>query len=215
MRRGWLWLAAVTLPAVTGLLAWWYRRRTVLSLPGQEESIVAKVYQWTEELMSGTEETEVEGVRAKKGVVFTPQILTGLQRLRDALGQDAYGLVVTDGWRTPEVQAARLWSKYLKGTTIRGKYTPPGFGALYALYKADWIIAKLEEAGASKSAWASVLKKLANQGYYLSDHQRGDAFDLRTRGMPADDRAKILAAVKALGGSALDEGDHIHVENLG
>jgi hypothetical protein len=98
---------------------------------------------------------------------------------------------------------------------VNGTYYAPGYGALYALYKADWIIDKLQAAGASKSAWGEVLRTLSDQGYWLSDHQRGDAFDLRVRGMPSADRSLIISAVKTLGGSAVDEGDHIHVENLG
>jgi hypothetical protein len=215
MKRWRFWLAAAALPVLAGLAAWWYRKQTTLSLPGQTESIVAKVYKWTDELLAGTQDTSIEGVKAKKGVVFTSKITSGLTRLRQALGHNVYGLVVTDGWRTPAVQAARLWSKYIKGGSVNGKTYLPGWSGLYALYKADWIIDQLKTAGTSKAAWTTVLEKLAAKGYYLSDHQRGDAFDLRTRGMPASDKALILAAVSAAGGQAVDEGDHIHVENMG
>ena len=152
-------------------------------------------------------------MRAKPGVVLTAKTISGVRRMRNAM-QSNVGLVITDGKRTSSVQAARLWSKYQKGTWVNGKWYGPGFGALYALYRADWIIAKLEALGPDQAAWARELESLAQQGYYLSDHQRDDAVDFRTRGVSDADRAAIIAAAQAIGAKAVDEGDHIHVEDL-
>jgi len=166
-----------------------------------------------DKLIAGATNTAIPGVKAKVGVVLTKQVSQALLKLRQAL-PPSVDIVVTDGWRSPEGQAARLWSRYKKGGTISGKAYPPGWGVLYALYRADWIIDELKSVGADRDAWADVLKDLAADHHYLSDHQLSRAFDLRTRGMPSAHRILIIKTVTRLGGEPLDEGDHLHIENL-
>jgi hypothetical protein len=142
------------------------------------------------------------GIFAKAGVVTNPTMLSWLTALR-ARVPSSIPLVVTDGQRTPWTQATAMLAKMNRGENLR------------AIYKDDAAVDEVVMAGRNPSAMAAVISNQIAKGRFLSRHLTGDALDLRTAGMGADELNAVVAAAQALGASTLVESDHLHVERLG
>lgn len=158
-----------------------------------------------------------EGVTASSGVVVSEPMVPFLVGLRAEV-VPSIPLHLTSGVRTATAQARALKTKRARvGTKEERKYDD--LRKLYVRGNGPKIVAALLAVPNTVSDMAAVLQRFMDQGIYLSRHMRGDAFDLRVRrgSVPfnATERRAIIEAVKRLGGKALDEGDHIHVEGIG
>ncbi len=148
------------------------------------------------------------GVWTKKGVVLNSRMRGFLAALRAKSGQN---IVVTSGTRTVDAQASAMFGKVSTaaagGTVLRG-----GDGLnIYSAGLAD----EIREGGTgSKAEIAATLTKQVARGTFMSRHMRGDALDLRVRGLTPSERGRLKEVVTELGANHLDEGDHIHVEDL-
>ena len=147
---------------------------------------------------SGSAMSIVPGVYNKPGVKTTMRLRGFLAALRLKTGQT---LVVTSGIRTIDEQAGAMFSKV-------ERLGSPGLD-IYNKTLADEIRAGGLD---SKAEIAATLTKQVARGTFMSRHMKADALDIRTRGLTAAERARILEVVTELGANRLDEGDHIHVE---
>ena len=64
----------------------------------------------------------------------------------------------------------------------------------------------------SVSDWPAELRRWSEAGRPLSSHLGGRAFDLRSRDMTEGQLQKLAALIGQLGGRAVIESDHMHVE---
>lgn len=132
----------------------------------------------------------------------------GAEALLDRLAAAAgVPITVTSGTRSPAEQAQAMASKLQRGEDLT------------ALYGQDDLVAEVLAAAKSPSApdveaMAAVIEDQVRRGRFISRHLRGDALDLRTRDLSADQLAALKAALSQLGLRWLDEGDHIHVDHL-
>ncbi|MCB9764962.1 MAG: hypothetical protein H6739_34635 [Alphaproteobacteria bacterium] len=147
------------------------------------------------------------GVYMKRGVVLSPALLRFLARLR-AVVPASIPLVVTSGVRTPEAQAAALQRKRTLGDD------------LYALYRrghGPQIVASLLAVANTVPAMSAVLREWLARGVAMSRHMRGDALDLRIRGLSQEQLALLVMMCQRLGARAVVESRpaHLHIEGLG
>jgi len=120
----------------------------------------------------------------------------------DALGRKVpFDLVVTSGVRTPERQAAAMFTKIELGEDLTKLYKNRQFAEDVTAAYPD-----LEQAAEIVQVYAA-----AGGG---STHLRGKGIDLRTRNLTAAQRAELIQAVEALGQYALYEPTppHLHIE---
>ncbi|MCB9759130.1 MAG: hypothetical protein H6739_04760 [Alphaproteobacteria bacterium] len=161
----------------------------------------------TRDVLAGVQPLEgLPGVWVKPGVVLNPGLLTFLALYRANVPMEV-PIVVTSGVRTPEAQAAVLVKKRRLGDN------------LYDLYRrghGPQIVAALLAVPNTVAAMAPVLAGFAAQGVFLSRHMRGDALDLRTRGLSSQQLQVLVAVAQALGVKALVERTppHLHFERL-
>jgi hypothetical protein len=68
----------------------------------------------------------------------------------------------------------------------------------------------------SEAAIAATLQAQVDRGLYVSRHMRGDALDLRTRGLSTAEVGRLEDAVRGLGANTLLEQTppHLHVEDI-
>lgn len=140
----------------------------------------------------------VAGVFMKKGVNLNDAMKGFLIKLRERLGFD---LVVTSGIRTPWDQASALAQDY-------------NF-AVYGSSQGKKLVAEIKAGGLSVGQMAATIQRQVDKGLYLSRHMRGDALDFRVTGLTAGELAQLKATAASMGVEVVDEGDHIHVEELG
>lgn len=163
--------------------------------------------------ISGMKPTGVPGVFMKNGVDLNAAMKTFLAGLRDRVGFD---FVVNSGVRSPLAQAQALAQDYN-----------------FAVYGAgNALVAELLAHGPrpTMAQMAATIQQQVNSGRFLSRHMRGDALDiniwgitglpeLKSRGTVTQEatgeRKTIMDAARSLGAEVLDEGDHIHIEELG
>jgi len=122
-------------------------------------------------------------------------------------------LEITSGYRAPARQAAAMYGKLAVGGSL-------------AIYKNQALVDPLRRAfrdGRKKrwkkeriiAAMAEILEAQVGRGIYLSRHMRGRAFDVRSNGMSAGQRAAFRDAVAAVGDMRViyeSKPPHFHVE---
>lgn len=127
-----------------------------------------------------------------------------LQTLADmAREQGLPAFHVTSGRRSPEAQASAMLAKVGRGEDLS------------ALYADDEAIEVLMALPREVESWAEQISAWVKSGRYLSSHLRDDALDLRSRDWTAAQLAAVVALVEQLGGEAIVEIDHLHVEDFG
>ncbi len=132
------------------------------------------------------------------GVQMNPN-LTGFM---DALSLLVpFDLVVTSGFRTPEAQAAAMFTKIDLGEDLTQLYRNKDFAR------------QVTEAYPNKAAAAAVIERYAAAGGG-STHLRGLGIDLRTRDFTTAQRNELKEAVESMGNYALYEPEppHMHIE---
>jgi len=124
-------------------------------------------------------------------------------------------LEITSGYRSPSRQAAAMYGKLAVGGSL-------------AIYKNQALVDPLRKAyreGRKKrwkkeriiAAMADILEIQVARGIYLSRHMRGRAFDVRSSGMSAGQRAALREAIAAVGDMRViyeSKPPHFHVEIL-
>lgn len=127
-----------------------------------------------------------------------------LQALADvAREQGLPALHVTSGRRSATAQASAMLAKVSRGENLA------------ALYADDEAIEVLMALPRTVDAWAAQIGAWVKEGRYLSSHLRDDALDLRSRDWTAVQLAAVVALVEQLGGEAIVESDHLHIEDFG
>lgn len=153
---------------------------------------------------SGLRSSGVQGVSIdENGAVLTSNMRTFLKALRSRVNFD---FVVTSGVRSLEEQAQAMWDKWRKF----------GWQDLVDVYD-DRLLAGMENAQSAADVLAHLQRKAA-QGFGVSAHTRGDAVDIRTRGLSQVQRDSIIDAAHAMGlkgSQANEEKDHIHIQGFG
>lgn len=149
---------------------------------------------------------QVPGVHEKPGVVYSSAMLPFLTRLRAAVPQQT-PIVVTSGVRTVRAQAKALLRKRQLGDDL---------SRIYRRGHGPEIVRALLAVPAQVEPMAQVLQFYVDQGIYMSRHMRGDAIDLRSRGLSAEQIQSIQQAAQAQGARVLVESTppHIHIERI-
>jgi len=139
----------------------------------------------------------VPGVSMKKGVVLNDSMRRFLSELRSRLGFD---LTVTSGVRGAAEQASLM----LDGTAD-----------IRSLYRGSAGAEVADVASQGVGAAQRVIEGQMSRGVYVSRHLRGDALDFRVSDLTSDQVAELKSEAAGLGVETLDEGDHVHVEEIG
>jgi hypothetical protein len=151
----------------------------------------------------------IEGVTENSGVILSGEAEEYLRRLRAAL-PSTVPLHVTSGTRTSEAQARAMLAK-IESAEASGRSASD---ELHGLYKNDTLIDVLLALPRELSAWTATIEAQRLAGNYISAHQRGRSFDLRSSNLNSSALDAIVAAVKGSGGAAIVEKypPHIHVD---
>lgn len=139
----------------------------------------------------------------KPGVVLPAGSESWLDQLADRSG---VRFVVTSGVRTAAEQAKAMQTKrdrQLAGSTAESD-------DLLALYADDEAIQIL--LANPYPAWEALIQAWMDRGRYLSRHLTGRAVDIRIKDLTGEQRAALERAIVDLGGRALMESDHLHVD---
>lgn len=187
--------------AVLGLLA------AASSTPSNTNSNSPEETHMSTAALKGTRPLDrVPGVHEKPGVAYTLPMFGFLAALRASTSAST-PIVVTSGKRTAERQAKAL----LKKLQLKDDLTK-----IYKRGRGPEIVAAIMAAPRTVAAITAVLLSFMAQGVYMSRHMRGDALDLRSRGLSAAQVAEIKAAAEALGARVLVESTpaHIHIERI-
>ena len=152
-------------------------------------------------LASGAAGAESGGAVGEKvpGILdsLTPAAREAANRLATFARAEGIPLLWTSGRRSPRAQAAAMLAKVDRGEDLRRLYRSAGA-----------TLDKLFAAPRDVDAWADILA-----AYPISAHQRGDAGDIRRRGLtPAQLRRLGELAIEAGWRRALLESDHLHVQ---
>ncbi len=140
-------------------------------------------------------EIGVPGFRNKGSALVTPAMIAYISEFKKQM--DAKGLnlqiVVTDGMRTPEMQADRMYNIY-KGS---------GAGELRALYGRSMPTAIekfIDACRTSKKAAEEIVVGYADAGMNFSRHQSGLGVDFRTSNLSTGDVRKLIDIAIQTGG---------------
>lgn len=142
--------------------------------------------------------TAVPGVGRSGNVKLNKKMVDFLTSLRQEVPTDI-PLVVTSGIRTTEEQASAMMKKRnLKDDLV----------ALYG-EKVKPVLAVDNTVPAMKA----VLDDMVKKGVYMSQHMQANSVDLRSTGWNADQKKKVMDAVKKLGATPLLETKppHLHI----
>ena len=125
------------------------------------------------------------------------------------------GLTVTSGTRTPRSQAAAMYYKLTHGGIPSHFYkNHQAYGEILAAYN-DARKARANEQ-ATVDAMTRVIDRQVSKGIYISLHLRGEAVDVRSRGMSSNDTKVLDEAVRRVVGDPkqhlLQETDHFHLQ---
>ena len=149
--------------------------------------------------VAGAVSSPIPGVEQKPGVKLNDKMIDFLKALRAKVPTEI-PITVTSGFRTPEEQAKALQVKR------NGK---DDLVALYGVVNAKKILDVPNEV----SAMTVVIKKMIEQGVYMSPHMRGNALDIRSKNWSRDQLAQVEKVVTELGAKPLEEKipPHLHV----
>lgn len=141
----------------------------------------------------------IEGVEIPAPVI--PRLQALAEAYRAATGQ---GLVITDGTRRPEVQAALMLRNLERGDDIVRVYA--NRRAAQAVREA-WAAARREHAdrAAILGRITAVIRAQVAAGDYVSKHLREGAVDVRCIDMPAAARSTFKKLARGLGIEVVDE----------
>jgi len=145
----------------------------------------------------GRRRMAADSVFAKDGVDLSTLSARALA-VAELVGQAVDGIVITSTVRSPEQQAAAMLAKLDRGENLA------------ALYGDDAQIREL--LAADRGQWAGIIDRYARQGFPLSYHLTGDAFDVRIRDRSPSEIDAMVAAVERAGWDPVVESDHLHVE---
>lgn len=145
---------------------------------------------------SGLADSGVPGVWIKPGVRLTPVTTAFLKKIRPLVDFD---LTVTSGQRPPAEQAALM----LDGTAD-----------IRSLYRGSAGSEIADAASQGVQAVTRIIENQVSRGVYVSQHLTGSALDFRTRDLTPEQLSALKWAGKTLGVDVLDEGDHVHMEEL-
>lgn len=126
-----------------------------------------------------------------------------------ATGSD---IVVTDGSRTPDNQAQRMYSKLVQGDNLAVYTNKQALQPIVDAYNSG------TQAGLTpqqiQSNMTSVIQSQVDQGTYVSRHLQSGAFDVRMSDMTPQQQAAFRTAVQANGGTVVTEAipPHFHVQ---
>ena len=152
-------------------------------------------------------------VKKSSSVVLTPATEKKAGEIADAFFKMTNKeIVLTDGVRTAQDQAAQVYAKILAHdlTIYTNQKAAREIKAAYDL---------AVSAGKSKSevikAMADVIGKQVKSKIYLSKHLTGKAFDVRSKDMTAHQKQTFKQVVQTIGGvTMLEEGKppHFHIQ---
>lgn len=145
----------------------------------------------------GRRRMTADSVFAKDGVDLSTLSARAFA-VAELVGQAVNGIVITSTIRSPQQQAAAMLAKVDRGENLA------------ALYGDDAQIREL--LAADRDQWAGIIQRYASQGFPLSYHLTGDAFDVRIRDRSAAEIDAMIAAVEQAGWDPVLESDHLHVE---
>lgn len=119
-------------------------------------------------------------------------------------------LVVRSGRRSVSAQARAMYKNYKA-------YGPRYVGTQYRNKKAVQAITKAYLLNRKRrrnaiAAMTRVIQAQVRQGVYISNHLRGRAFDIRSRGRDGAQLAVLREVVQKAGGRVVVEKNHYHVE---
>jgi hypothetical protein len=151
----------------------------------------------------------ISGVTTNSGVVLSAEAEEYLRRLRTALPSSVQ-LHVTSGTRTAQSQAQAMLDK----ATAAEKLGRSAYDELHAIYKNDALIDVLLALPRELTAWTTTIAARAAAGEYISAHQRGRSFDLRSSVLDSSSLSLLKNAISSSGGKYLveDAPPHIHVD---
>jgi hypothetical protein len=137
-------------------------------------------------------------VRAGSLDGLTASTKASLERLATLASAEGVPMTVTSGYRSARAQAQAMIAKVKRGENIRTLYR-----------SASTLVDRLLALGVDDiDGWAALLAASP-----ISAHQRGDAIDLRTRGLTDAQVYKLgELAIEAGFSRALRESDHLHAE---
>jgi hypothetical protein len=137
-------------------------------------------------------------VRAGSLDGLTTSTKASLERLATLASAEGVPMTVTSGYRSARAQAQAMINKVKRGENIRTLYR-----------SASALVDRLLALGVDDiDGWAALLAASP-----ISAHQRGDAVDLRTRGLSDAEVYRLgELAIEAGFTRALRESDHLHVE---
>ena len=146
------------------------------------------------------------------GVVLSDGMIQSINTIANAYhestGQDN---VVTSGTRTPAQQASAMYDKLARGDNLTTLYTNgAALGQITAAYNAG--VAAGNSSAEMVASMTSVIEGQVAQGNYISNHLRENAADIRTSNMTTQQKAEFVRVAEQNGMTAIDEGDHLHIQ---
>lgn len=119
-------------------------------------------------------------------------------------------LVIRSGYRTSVQQAIAIYnnlSAYGTGYVFQQYRNKRAIGEIVNAYRLS-----RRRRRNSIAAMTRVIEAQVGRGIFISNHLRGRAFDVRSRGRGAAQLAILRQVVQRMGGRVLVEKDHYHVE---
>lgn len=139
------------------------------------------------------------------GVEIPPPVLPRLQALAEAfLAATGKALVITDGTRRPETQAALMLRNLERGDDIVRNYANRSAAAQV---RAAWLAARKAglDAAATLAAVNAVIVEQVAAGDFVSKHLRAGAVDVRCSDMGKVERATFKRLARSLDIAVVDE----------
>ncbi len=124
--------------------------------------------------------------------------------------QTGVKIVITSGSRTPQSQAAAMYSNLSAGKTLRIYKNQRAAKQIEHAYQQGKAARKSKQQ--TISDMASVIWTQMRSGIYISRHLHQGAVDVRTRGLSAQDQKTFISVANSLGYSVIYEGDHFHIQ---
>jgi hypothetical protein len=164
----------------------------------------------------------MEGVEIKPGAVVPEHTKPFLGRLRAEVDR-SIPLMVTSGFRDAHYQSSAIVTKRTEAERLQALGEDPGTFLITNLYKTpsgQQMAAELLTVDNTTEAMAPIIQRYMDAGMVMSDHMKGEgeALDIRVRRgdkpFTKEERTAIVVAAEKLGAQAIDEGDHVHIENL-
>jgi hypothetical protein len=125
----------------------------------------------------------------------------------DSTGKE---IVITDGTRTTEDQAERMYDKLASGKGVGIYKDKDAANEIKDAY--DAAVDEGKTKAEIVESMKNVIDNQVSKDTYISNHLRDQAFDVRSSGMSPAEIQAFRSAVEANGGTVINEGDHLHVQ---